>query len=95
MEVLGSQQYSIKKPGTATITVTPKNQQGISASVTLTSKYVPVENVKPAVDPSYVLHARNANSNRQEQMEGWRITRFTEARRCHRQTHLMRIRLRL
>lgn len=70
-EYLGgySDSYSsiqFKKPGTATITVTPKNQQGISASVTLTSKYVPVENVKPAVDPSYVLHARNANSDGQE-----------------------------
>lgn len=58
--------FYFTKPGTATITVTHKNQPELSKNVTVTSEYVPVESVKPANPPEAVLHARNANSDGQE-----------------------------
>lgn len=58
--------FYFTKPGTATITVTHKNQPELSKNVTVTSEYVPVESVRPANPESAVLHARNANSDGQE-----------------------------
>ena len=58
--------FSFKQPGTATITVASKNQPEIKKTVTITSKYVPVESVKPAISGTYKIHSRNANSDGQE-----------------------------
>lgn len=58
--------FYFTKPGTATITVTHKNQPELSKNVTVTSEYVPVESVRPANPESAVLHARNVNSDGQE-----------------------------
>ena len=64
--VSSSTGFSFKEPGTATFTVTAKNQPSISKTVTVTSEYVPVESVVPAISGTHVIHARNANSDGQE-----------------------------
>ena len=64
--VSSSTGFSFKEPGTAIFTVTAKNQPSIFKTVTVTSEYVPVESVVPAISGTHVIHARNANSDGQE-----------------------------
>ena len=58
--------FSFREPGTAVLTVTAKNQPSIARTVTVTSAYVPVESVAPAISGEQVIHTRNANSDGQE-----------------------------
>ena len=60
--------FYFKKPGTSAIRVTSKNNQSVSATVNLTSTYVAVTFVRPALeDGSEIeIHGRNANSDGQE-----------------------------
>lgn len=57
----GSSVFRFKKPGTASMTVTSKTDETIKAQVKITSKYVPVESVQPALSGTEVIHGRNAN----------------------------------
>ncbi len=54
--------FYFTKPGTAVVTVTYKNDDTVKASAEITSEYVAVESVKPAISGRIVLHGRNANS---------------------------------
>ena len=54
--------FYFTKPGTAVVTVTYKNDDTIKVSAEITSEYVAVESVKPAISGRIVLHGRNANS---------------------------------
>lgn len=60
--------FYFKKPGTSAIKVTSRNNPSVSATVNLTSTYVAVESVRPALeDGSEIeIHGRNANSDGQE-----------------------------
>lgn len=60
--------FYFKKPGTSAIRVTSKNDPSVSATVDLTSTYVAVTSVRPALeDGSEIeIHGRNANSDGQE-----------------------------
>lgn len=58
--------FSFKTPGTATFTVAAKSQPAMKKTVTVTSKYVPVESVVPAISGTKEIHSRNANSDGQE-----------------------------
>lgn len=59
--------FYFKKPGNATITVTSKQNQDLKAYIELTSEYVPIQSVKPALSQDvYMIHGRNANSEGQE-----------------------------
>ena len=58
--------FSFREPGTAVLTVTAKNQPSIARTVTVTSAYVPVKSVAPAISGKQVIHTRNANSDGQE-----------------------------
>lgn len=57
----GSSKFRFKRPGTASMTVTSAVNEEIKAEVKITSKYVPVDSVRPAVSGTEVLHGRNAN----------------------------------
>ena len=54
--------FYFTKPGTASVTVTNKTDAKVSASALITSEYVAVKSVKPAISGTIVLHGRNANS---------------------------------
>ena len=58
--------FVFKTPGTATFTVAAKSQPEMKKTVTVTSAYVPVESVVPAISGEQVIHTRNANSDGQE-----------------------------
>lgn len=58
-----SKVFQFSKPGTATVKVTYKDNDSISASAEITSEYVPVESIKPGISGKIVLHGRNANSD--------------------------------
>ena len=58
--------FAFKNPGTATFTVAAKNQPEMKKTVTVTSAYVPVESVVPAISGTKEIHTRNANSDGQE-----------------------------
>lgn len=60
--------FYFKKPGTSAIRVTSKNDPSVSATVNLTSTYVAVTSVRPALENGKVIeiHGRNANSDGQE-----------------------------
>lgn len=58
--------FSFKGVGTATFTVAAKSQPEMKKTVTVTSAYVPVESVVPAISGEQVIHTRNANSDGQE-----------------------------
>ena len=56
-----SSEFKFNKPGTASMTVTAKANPEIKAEVEVTSSYVPVESVKPAISGEKEIHSRNAN----------------------------------
>lgn len=58
--------FAFKNPGTATFTVTAKNQPEMKKTIIVTSAYVPVESVTPAISGTKEIHTRNANSDGQE-----------------------------
>ena len=58
--------FEFKNAGTATFTVAAVNQTEMKKTVTVTSEYVPVESVVPAISGTVEIHARNANSDGQE-----------------------------
>ena len=58
--------FSFKETGSAVFTVTAKNQPEIHKTVTVTSAYVPVTSVVPAISGTKEIHSRNANSDGQE-----------------------------
>lgn len=58
--------FYFKKPGTASIIVKSRNDASIQATVELTSAYVAVKSIKPALKGTQVVHGRNANSDGQE-----------------------------
>jgi len=58
--------FSFKETGSAVFTVTAKNQPEIHKTVTVTSAYVPVTSVVPAISGTKEIHRRNANSDGQE-----------------------------
>lgn len=59
----GSNTFKFKKPGTAKMTVTYKNNASVKSEVELASDYVAVQNVKPSLSGIIELHGRNANSS--------------------------------
>ena len=63
--------FYFKKPGSSVIIVKSKNDPSVSATVNLTSTYVAVTSVRPALKNGQVIeiHGRNANSDGQE-MDG-------------------------
>ena len=61
--------FYFKKPGTASIRVTSKNDSKVNATVTLTSNYVAVKSIAPGLEGEQIIHGRNANSDGQE-MDG-------------------------
>ena len=60
--------FYFKKPGSSVIIVRSKNDPSVSATVNLTSTYVAVTSVRPALENGKVIeiHGRNANSDGQE-----------------------------
>ena len=64
--VNSSSGFAFKNPGTATFTVTAKNQPEMKKTIIVTSAYVPVESVTPAISGTKEIHTRNANSDGQE-----------------------------
>lgn len=63
-----SNSFYFKEPGEATITVTSKQNPDLKATILLSSEYVPVISVKPALSQDvYTIHGRNANSEGQEE----------------------------
>lgn len=58
----GSNSFSFKKAGTSKITAIYSDNTDLKAEVTLTSEYVAVKSVTPAIDDSVTIHGRNANS---------------------------------
>lgn len=60
-QLAGSSVFQFRRPGTASITVTSKINSTVKATAEFTSKYVPVESVKPAVSGEEIIHGRNAN----------------------------------
>lgn len=61
-----SNSFYFKKPGTSFVQVTSRDNPDITARIDLTSEYVAVESVMPALHDEYVIHGRNANSDGQE-----------------------------
>ena len=57
--------FPFKETGSAVFTVTAKNQPEIHKTVTVTSAYVPVTSVVPAISGTKEIHSRNANSDGQ------------------------------
>ena len=55
--------FKFKEPGTATVTVTAKSNETVTASVEVTSAYVAVESVVPAISGQTVIHERNGSSD--------------------------------
>lgn len=64
--VASSSGFFFKEAGTAVLTVVSRNQPDLHKSVTVTSAYVPVESVVPAISGTQTIHSRNANSDGQE-----------------------------
>ena len=64
--VNSSSGFAFKTPGTATFTVAAKSQPDMKKTVTVTSEFVPVKSVVPAISGEQVIHTRNANSDGQE-----------------------------
>lgn len=64
--VTSSSGFFFKEAGTAVITVASRNQPDVHKTVTVTSAYVPVESVVPAISGTQTIHSRNANSDGQE-----------------------------
>ena len=60
-QLAGSSVFQFRRPGTASITVTSKINSTVKATAEFTSKYVPVDSVKPAVSGEEIIHGRNAN----------------------------------
>lgn len=58
--------FFFKEAGSAVLTVTYRNQPDVHKTVTVTSAYVPVESVVPAISGTKIIHSRNANSDGQE-----------------------------
>lgn len=58
----GSNSFSFKKAGTSKITAIYSDNTDLKAEVTLTSEYVAVKSVTPAINESVTIHGRNANS---------------------------------
>ncbi|WP_288682819.1 DUF4430 domain-containing protein [uncultured Eubacterium sp.] len=58
----GSNSFSFKKAGTSKITAIYSDNTDLKADVTLTSEYVAVKSVTPAINDSVTIHGRNANS---------------------------------
>lgn len=58
----GSNSFSFKKAGTSKITAIYSDNTDLKADVTLTSEYVAVKSVTPAINESVTIHGRNANS---------------------------------
>ncbi len=58
-----SSAFYFTKPGTATLTVTYKEDTNISAKFDVTSEYVAIESVKPGISGTIELHSRNGNSD--------------------------------
>ncbi len=58
-----SSAFYFTEPGTTKMTISLRSQQDVQASIALTSLYVPVTSVVPAVSGSVELHGRNANSD--------------------------------
>ena len=58
--------FAFVKPGTSSITVTSRMWQDVSASVEVTSAYVPIEAIIPGISGNQEIHGRNANSDGQE-----------------------------
>lgn len=58
-----SSAFYFLEPGTSTITVTSKSNPNLSATITLTSDYVPALSIRPSVAGTVILHGRNANSD--------------------------------
>lgn len=58
----GSGEFQFKKPGTASMTVTSKADSKLTATVEITSTYVPAVSIKPSISGVKILHGRNANS---------------------------------
>ena len=58
----GSNSFSFKKAGTSKITAIYSDNTDLKADVTLTSEYVAVKSVTPAINDSLTIHGRNANS---------------------------------
>lgn len=59
-----SNSFYFTSPGTGSITVSSKENPEVSAKVTVTSTYVAVKSIKPAISGIKVLHGRNANSSK-------------------------------
>lgn len=57
-----SRAFYFQKPGTTTVTVSSVSDPSVSASISLTSNYVPVESIRPAISGTVEIHGRNANS---------------------------------
>ena len=55
--------FQFSKPGTATVKVTYKDNDSISATAEITSEYVKLSSIKPGISGKIVLHGRNANSD--------------------------------
>lgn len=64
--VTSSSGFFFKEAGTAVFTVAYRNQPDVHKTVTVTSAYVPVESVVPAISGTKTIHSRNANSDGQE-----------------------------
>lgn len=58
-----SSSFSFNEPGTAKMVVTYKNNNTVTASVELTSEYVPVTAVTPGINGTYMLHSRDGNGS--------------------------------
>lgn len=58
-----SSSFRFNKPGTATMTVTYKNNDKVTASVEVTSTYVAATSVAPGINGTYVLHQRDGNGS--------------------------------
>lgn len=58
-----SSSFYFRKPGTGRITVASQGNPEIQAQVQVTSSYVAVEAVKPAISGTVTLHGRNPNSS--------------------------------
>lgn len=58
-----AKEFQFSKPGTATVKVTYKDNDSITATAEITSEYVPLASIKPGISGKIVLHGRNANSD--------------------------------
>lgn len=55
--------FYFKQPGTGTMTVSAVANPEVKATVEVTSTFVAVTSVKPAISGTFVIHGRNANSS--------------------------------